>query len=144
MLSLDELVATVRLTGLDFGEVTARRREPDQGQNAESSSASDSKLSVTATRSPDRIEVHCAVDHSAADATYRVAVRGVFQAAETFQVADDVMTGFVQQVGVMALYPFLRETVRDLSAKIGAQPALMDLIAPGQIQLGLQGKAGSN
>ncbi|MEO6987494.1 MAG: hypothetical protein ABI239_02495 [Aquihabitans sp.] len=144
MLSSDELVAAVKLTDLDFSEVSARRREAGQGPNSDSTHVDDSELSVTATRRPDRIEVLCSVDHTAADATYRVAVRGVFQASEPFEVADDVMTGFVQQVGVMALYPFLREAVRDLSAKIGAQPALMDLIRPGQIHLGLQGKAGSN
>lgn len=141
LLSLDELVSTVALVSVDFTEVNARRAS---GEAPTTADTGPDGLSVTATRRPDRIEVRCGIDHAEADATYRVVVQGTFQAQESFEIDDTTMTAFVQQVGVMTLYPYLRETVRGLSAKIGARAVLLELLRPGQIQLGLQGKAGSN
>lgn len=136
-LDLEGLVAAVQLESVTHEELSAKRIATADGQPS-------NLLSVNATRRPDRIEVVCGVDHTTVDAIYRVVTRAIFRAADAFQVADPTMTAFVQQVGIMTVYPFLREAVRDLSVRVGAEPALLELIRPGQIQLGLQGKAGSN
>lgn len=136
-LDLDGLVSAVHIESVRHDELRGQRIPAGDGQPSNS-------LTVNATRHPDRIEVVCGVEHTTADARYRVVTRATFRAAEVFEVADATMTAFVEQVGVMVTYPFLREAVRDLSVKIGAEPVLLELIRPGQIRLGLQGKAGSN
>lgn len=140
-LSLDELVARLGFQAVDVVELTGRRRTDGAGS---ATPPRPGGLSVSATRGPRRIVVDGAVDHVTADADYRVAVRGTFTSAETFDVADETMTAFVETVGVPTLYPFLRASLRGLSAQLGAEPVVLDLLRPGQIQLGLQGKAGSN
>lgn len=138
-LTLAELSLTVDLAEVGFDEVSARRTpEPDAPDGVRARD-----LEVSATRSADRIVVRCVAERQTSDARYRVAVHGTFQAREAFDVDHEVMTAFVEQIGVTSLYPYLREAMSGLSNRLGAAPVLLPLIQPGQIRLGLSGTTSS-
>lgn len=142
MLSLTELSAVVNLTSVDFQELTARRTDEPDRSGAQRSA--NSELSISATRRNNEISVHCGLDHVTTEASFRVAVVATFHASESFEIEDAVMTAFVQEIGLVTLYPFIRQAVHRLSSDLVGAPVILGLLQPGQLRLGLDGKTTSS
>lgn len=144
--ALADLVSRTELVGITYYELSARRADAgspdhDMGPAAEAApwGGPDGEvfqaLRVMVERNPEHIEVRCEGRFSTPDASYVTDVGARFLHEEPLDVADDVLNEFVQRVGVMAVWPYLREAVRDLSAKIDAGRVVIGLIRAGQVEL---------
>lgn len=137
-----ELVQLLELTDCRCYEISGRRREETQGESREGLGQSlanetvalevkigsdDTHLEVRLRGSLDRLDVEITADVSC-----------IFTAGEPFKTSTAVRTEFAEKVGVMAVYPYLREAVSDVALRLGAPVPLLSLLRPGQVKLGAQ------
>jgi hypothetical protein len=69
------------------------------------------------------------------DGTYVVDLAVVFKFPESCQFDPDAVQAFGGTVALPIAHPFIRETLRDLSSKLGLKRPLLQLLPPEGIQL---------
>lgn len=126
---IDGLLALTELKAVTFNEVSARRAdtedEPNQFRMEVSSLVGDG----------DSITVRCRAVVDGAGGAYVAEADGLFSLAERVQIDESVLLEFVERVGVMTVYPYLRTAISDLSARIGHKTPVLRLLRPGDVNL---------
>jgi len=82
------------------------------------------------------VRAQCVTGSAEAVVTYDAAV--VYRKAEPMKMDTATTTAFITRVGLMTLYPFLREGVHQASSRVGTTPIKLGLLKAGQanVQLG--------
>ena len=86
-------------------------------------------------QSENGLSVRCLVTFHAPDALYEVDIEALYAFQRPLSLPEGMVKEFVERIGLMALYPFLRESVHSLSSKLGTGQALMGLIRANEINL---------
>jgi len=82
------------------------------------------------------IRAQCVTGSADAVVTYDAAV--VYRKAEPMSMDTATTTAFITSVGLMTLYPFLREGVHQVSTRLGVTPIRLGLLRAGQADVQLQ------
>ena len=94
-------------------------------------------LTVRIGREPGFVEVRVDMTVETAHADYRVtaATQYHYQPVE-FQVSEPLGREFAERVGVMAVYPYVREAFASLARRLGQPPVTLPLMRAGELSLG--------
>lgn len=126
-----DLARRVELEDVVYHTVSGRRREPpSEDDHAEQT------LQVSIGSDDSSFAIRCRVGLEAPDAVYEVDASIHYVTADALDADEAVLRGFAEHVGVMALYPYLRAAVHDLSIRLGVGRALMPIVRTGTIRLG--------
>lgn len=92
-------------------------------------------MSVTARGEPDWIEIRCRLTVQTVDADLVVDRSAIFRYSEPLEVGSEVVLEFIEKVGVMSVYPYLREAVTRLATDLGVSPPVMGLLRAGTVRV---------
>jgi hypothetical protein len=128
-----ELLAAGELTGIRVHGFSAERV-------AGATAASDSEeaeqaIQVQIGQKPGLIEVRVRLDLKTTAARYQVDAASQFRFPEEHEVSEDVAREFAEAVGVMSVYPYLREFVQSSSARLSLPPVTLPLLRQGEVDL---------
>ncbi|MBH5144314.1 hypothetical protein [Rhodococcus erythropolis] len=122
-----ELLDLAELTDIVFYETNARR-----SPGVEETPVS---IEIALRREELVIEVRCRATVSGAGGEYLTDASAVFTLQEPIDAADEVITEFVERVGVMSVYPYLRESITQAGAKLGLDRPVLKLLRPGEVHV---------
>ena len=125
-----ELASRVELSDVRYHAIVGRQKEPPS--DAEEA---DQSLQVMIGSHETSFSIRCRVEFEAPDATYEVDASIHYSAEEPLEVDETVLRGFAEHIGILALYPYLRSAVHDLSSRLGVGRALMPIVRAGTLQL---------
>lgn len=84
---------------------------------------------------PDEIQDRFRLQVTTADALYNVDVGAVFSLETACEIPSDIRNDFAERVGFMAAFPYIREAVSGLAARLRRQAPLFDLMRPGDLKI---------
>ena len=122
-----DLLDLAELTDIVFYEVGARR--------ATDSADSEPTIQIALRREETSIEVRCRAHVVGSGGAYTTDASAVFSLSEQIAVSDDALTEFVERVGVMTVYPYLRESITQSAAKLGLERPILKLLRPGDVHV---------
>ncbi|AWK76374.1 hypothetical protein CBI38_33625 (plasmid) [Rhodococcus oxybenzonivorans] len=122
-----ELLELTELTDIVFFE-TGARRKPDVEETPLS-------IQIALRREELLLEVRCRATVSGSGGEYLADASAVFTLREPIEAADAIITEFVERVGVMSVYPYLRESITQSGAKLGLDRPVLKLLRPGDIHI---------
>ncbi|MCB9441225.1 MAG: hypothetical protein H6523_13370 [Mycolicibacterium sp.] len=79
--------------------------------------------------------VGCRAEVMGAGGRYVADAEGTFRLSAIVTVDESVLLDFVERVGVMVIYPYLRAAVSDSAGRIGRKSPVLPLLRPGQVKL---------
>lgn len=130
-----------------FYKITAELKEPDeehpsQSPTDEESESEDVDMSVDMglrTRQQGR-ELGVRVEFTAEHPDWRVYldVAAEYEADESFEASAEAMTDFAEKVGIMALYPYIREAVGNMTQRTVGVSLVLPTVALGEITFSRQ------
>lgn len=122
-----ELLDLAELTDIVFYEVGARRTtDADEDSVA---------IQIALRREELVLEVRCRATVTGAGGEYLTDASAVFTLRESITASDDAITEFVERVGVMTVYPYLRESISQSAAKLGLERPILKLLRPGEVHI---------
>lgn len=145
-LSIIDLVVKAKLSSISYFEVSARRRddaevedEPEAGieedDSAESSATAAQYLS-TARRDDDaafRVRIRLELGMPLGEVVVDVAAEYELADALASNISEDLMLEYVNEVAVMQLIPYMRQTVADATQKVFEKPFLLPVLQRGEM-----------
>jgi len=150
-----DLLELTELTDVQFFELAAKRKLPPQGPHengsplSDSIDAEDSPVEILQQREIDagepiqillhadkeRLVIRAVMAVDGPDAEYRIDAAIVYTLSEPSDVEEAVKVEFAERVGIMALYPFLREALYSMAARMRLEAPLLGILRAGQIKL---------
>ena len=144
-----ELLQMAELREIKYYELSARLRteswdkpedapvaEPDTSREAEEAGdEQDSQLVVNMRSSSTSIEVRVRMAVRNQVAEFVADVSAWYHFSEQVYLDDDLRTEFGERIGVMAVWPFLREALHAQGAKLRTEIPLLGIIRQGQVSL---------
>ncbi|UXA12396.1 hypothetical protein KXD97_00285 [Mycobacterium sp. SMC-8] len=107
-------------------EVAAKRVAADDQSNDQQN------LEALIREESDEIGVRCRSTVSGKGGLYIADVEAVFGFPEEIELTDDALQEFVERVGLMVVYPFLRAAIFDGASRLALKRPLLRLMKPGQ------------
>jgi len=124
---LAEIASAYRLVEVIAYEHSGRRESP--ALEAES----EQEMSALVRREAGVLETRFRMTVRTRDAEMRSDVGAVFSSSEGHEVAAEAVGEFINQVGIMVVYPYLREGVFTSASRLGVSPPVLDLVRRGEI-----------
>ncbi|GAA4152423.1 hypothetical protein [Leifsonia shinshuensis] len=90
---------------------------------------------VLAGRNSDAIEVRMTITIDVREARYEATAGTQFRHDDDLDIAEDVVIEFAERIGVMTVYPFLREIISDMSGRLRQPNLTIPLLRAGQLNL---------
>lgn len=81
------------------------------------------------------LEAHLKADVRTKTADYSGVAATQFHFSSDIELSQEVAREFTERVAVMALYPYVRELVSDMSVKLRQAPVTLPLMRSGQTQM---------
>ncbi len=92
-------------------------------------------MRVMQRRDAHSVEVRCRAEVHGADGFYVVDAAVLYRFHEELQISEAILREFVEKVGVMAVYPYIREAVCALAAKLRLSVPILGIIRSGEVHL---------
>lgn len=131
--SIEELVEAVELTDIEFYELSARSCA---GFGDEVGSAMDTEptfeLKVLHKDKKYKIRLRVSISTTSGDVVSDAGI--VYELPNDARIPHDVGLDFANRVGIMALIPYIRESIHSLTAKAFGQGLLMPVMRAGDLQ----------
>jgi hypothetical protein len=125
---VEELISLVTVRDVVFHEVQARR-SPDHED------ADDLSMEITVREGQQELGVRCRAKVAGAGGLYTADAEAVFTLARPARIKPATLREFIEQVGVMVVYPYLRSAITDGAAKLSLRRPILKILRPGDIQL---------
>ncbi|MEW5013319.1 hypothetical protein NAI87_05860 [Clavibacter michiganensis subsp. michiganensis] len=122
---------------LRFG--SALKAEPDEGLDDD---AVDTSVKVNIVNHPGVLQVTMDMEVHTRGADYTVVGATQFHFDSAYELSEEVAREFAERVGVMAIYPYLREAIQSFSTRLTQTPITLPLLGQGQIDLKADNSAG--
>lgn len=122
-----ELLELTELTDIAFYEIGARRN-PDVEDTPVS-------IDIALRREELLLEIRCRATVLGGGGEYLVDASAVFTLQEPVQAPEAAIAEFVERVGVMSVYPYLREAITQSAAKLGLDRPVLRLLRPGDVHV---------
>jgi len=127
LLGVGEL-SGIRVNGFS-AERIAGAAPPVDSEDAEQS------IQVQIGQNPGLIEVRVRLELKTTAAHYQVDAASQFRFPEADDVSEEVAREFAEAVGVMSVYPYLREIIQSSSARLSLPPITLPLLRQGEVNL---------
>lgn len=128
VIDVRELLHMAELTDIVYFEVCARRAEDDQPEPGFS-------MNVKTRVEGNTLEVRCRAIAGGDGGEYLTDASAVFTLAEPIDVPAETAREFAEKVGVMAVYPYIRESMTQSGAKLGLNRPVLPLLRAGDVKL---------
>ena len=133
--SARELLELTRLADIVWYELSGRRFSDDDLEGLGAGNDEEAPLQVLARSSDEQVEVRVRTTAQSSSARFSVDVGAIFDLAMPVEVDADAMKEFVQRVGVMAAYPFVREGLFSVAARMRVEAPLLQLLQANTMNL---------
>ncbi|MBH0009987.1 hypothetical protein [Salinibacterium sp. SWN1162] len=131
---VSELLASGELIDVRFLSFSAALREGEPLD--EDSDEIDKDMQVMVGGSPGIIEIRVDFNVTTAEADYAVVAATQFHYDEDeFDVSEEVGKTFAETVGVMAIFPYIREGLQSMSLRLRQEAITLPLLRNGQVVL---------
>lgn len=120
---------------LDGLELTEVRTYLLHGERANSVADEEARIAVAVKHEGVLLEVRCKMTASTGDSELSVDRSAVFTLGHPQSIPASVLGEFVEKVGVMTIYPYLRESLFSLASSLGIAPPVMGLLRAGTVKL---------
>lgn len=125
-----ELLSYVDLTDIAHYEVSGVRRQSDPEEGFEPG-VRDPQVMVRNQDGKLETRVRLAVETNEARLVADIAA--IYALTEPLELPDDVTSEFLERVGIMAVYPYLRAAIHGSAAQIGVDAPVLGLLRSGSI-----------
>ena len=133
--NVEEVVDATELRDVVFYRVLAERVEDlDPQQPAENEQAAPA-IRVLERHDATHVEVRCSLTFVGDGGRYEVDAAARYELAEPLEIPPSIMREFVSRVGLMAVYPYLRESLHLSASKLRLEAPVMGLLKAGAIEL---------
>ncbi|MEE2061737.1 hypothetical protein [Rhodococcus artemisiae] len=122
-----ELLDLAELTDIVFYETYARRTSDGEDNPL--------AIQIALRREELVLEIRCRATVAGAGGEYLTDASAVFTLHEPIEAPDTVVAEFVERVGVMSVYPYLRESITQSAAKLGLDRPILKLLRPGDVHV---------
>jgi hypothetical protein len=139
--SAAEALQYADLSDIIYYEVSARRLEPSTPETSVSSVENSEKegkaenISILERHDELKMEVRCKLHINTSDVELIVDAASQFSFSEPIEMSASARADFVAKVGIMAVYPYLRESAHAVSSKLRVEPPLISLISSGDVSV---------
>jgi len=130
-----ELLTLAHLADIVFYEVAGRRLDEGEESDVVESTTEDAPLQVLLRHDETRLQVRVRCEARSSEAEFTVDVAAQFELSEPVELAETVQREFVERVGIMAAYPFVREGLHSTASKMRVPPPLLQLLRANQMSL---------
>lgn len=130
--ALEDLISDVELREISFLEVSGRRKEA-RGEELDEAAdeVSGSKLLRVWRRAESgQIEVRCRIEVEGAEASFVADAFAVFGLEALGELDAETERLFTERVGIMVIYPYLREAVHQSAQRLAVDVPLLSLMTP--------------
>jgi hypothetical protein len=128
---LEELISDAELLAISFLEVSGRRKEARDGDLSDTAGeGSGSKLRVWRRADGGQIEVRCRIEVGSTEASFVADAVAVFGVEALGELDAATEQEFTERVGIMVIYPYLREAVHQSAQRLAVDTPLLSLITP--------------
>lgn len=122
-----QLLELAELSNIVFYEITGRRTLE--------TNETPLSIQILMRREDLVLEVRARAMVSGAGGEYIADASAIFSLEEPIDASDEVIQEFVERVGVMSVYPYLREAVTSTAAKLGLDRPILKLLRPGDVHV---------
>lgn len=129
--TIHELVEVAELSGVRFEELSSRRPEKDRERPEDTPVG----MEVRHHQGPESLVVRFRMTVTHPQADYVAEVGTYFTLSEPVEFSTDIVVEFIERVAVMAAYPFLREAIATMAARLEVDVPMLGLLKAGQFQL---------
>ncbi|MEV0327927.1 hypothetical protein AB0H63_15995 [Micromonospora echinospora] len=128
--SLDELLRHVEIADIVLYEVAGRRRDGFDPTDGPPTDSGETNMRLLQDSNTERIRIRCQLGVHSRDGIYSVDAAGIFKLLKPVQVSPDLVRTFAVQVGVPAVYPYLRAELQMAARRLGLKPPILQLFRP--------------
>ncbi len=122
-----ELLQKTELSEIRTYTLHAERASRDHDQDAD--------VAISARSDADWLEVRCKMTISSDDADLLIDRAAVFHHSQPLAIPPAVLEDFIERVGVMSVYPYLREGAFTLATNLGVSPPVLALMRAGSVRM---------
>lgn len=134
-----QLAGMVELRDIVFFQVHAERLNstPKGAADGEVQNEPSQRIGIQIQErhSETHIEVRCILEGETQDARYVIDAAAQYETETPVEINQDVVEAFVERVGVMAVYPYLREALQSAAAKLRLDAPVLGLLRPGGVKV---------
>ncbi|WP_454700001.1 hypothetical protein [Arthrobacter humicola] len=132
--SVQELLELSDIRGLDFHELSAKRNPDAPGPAAEGEDYS-VQLDLSDMTTPTELNVRCRATLTLLSSTFIVDVSAAYEFSEPCVFSPELRQEFIERVGMMSVYPFIRQNFHAMSVQIGETPILLPILRANSVKL---------
>lgn len=129
-----ELIGDSRLTAIDYHEVSAKRLSPESVQQGDEGNF-EIEVQTRFGEGSFGVRLNGTLAFSGGEAVASVA--GEYELLNDAKPSMRTVQIFANEVGVMTVYPYLRESIGNATAKVFGEPVLLPIVDRGQISVSL-------
>lgn len=126
-----DLLDHVNLEGIEVYELVARGIRRDNAEGHEDVV----KIQAQAMNVDSTLRTRFTLTYSAVSADYKVDLAARYALTQPLQLKDEVISEFVERVGIMAAYPYLREHLFNLASRLGEPMPVLGILRQGDFRL---------
>lgn len=124
-----ELLGFVELTDVTTYAVHGQRFDDDDEHEPRQ------QINVALKRTEQSISTRVRLEHGTRDALFLADIAATYALSEPVTISEAVARDFAERVGIMAVYPYLRETISATAVRLRVDVPFLKLLLPGQIKL---------
>lgn len=121
---------------LRYTELTEVRTYELRGRRVAAGEASESTPDIAVKVSETALETRMRLEVTTESAVLFSDMSVVYSLSEPLELAQDVVREFVERVGIMAVFPFVREAVFATAARLTVTPPVLGLLRAGTLTTG--------
>ncbi|MGB2951297.1 MAG: hypothetical protein WBB62_16745 [Rhodococcus sp. (in: high G+C Gram-positive bacteria)] len=129
-----QLLNSAELTDIVFYETRACRVVDDAPEA--DGSAQGFSMQIMLRVESQLLEVRCKAQAEGLGGQYVSDASAVFSLSEPSDIDEDTVRIFAEKVGVMAVYPYIRESITQGGARLGLERPILPLLRAGDVKLG--------
>ncbi len=129
--SVVDLLEASELTGIRTYQVVGVRAAAEE----ERPDDTEQDLQVMVKGDAGRLETRVLMTVNTPEADLRADVGVLYTFRERLSVPEEILAEFVEKVGVMAVFPFLRESILTTAARLGVAAPVLGLLRAGQFHV---------
>jgi hypothetical protein len=120
------------LDGLELTEVRTYLLHAERGSYE---ALDEARISVAVNHEDIFVEVRCRLTTTSDDCELAIDRSAVFTLNRPVVIPPPILAEFVEKVGVMTVYPYLREGLFSLAMNLGVAPPVIGLMRAGTVRL---------
>lgn len=130
---IQDLVNRAEIADVVFHEVCAKR-------SPESAEAEDElSMQIMAREDGKEIGIRLRATVVGGGGQYMVDAEGIFELATPAKISPEILSEFIEKVGVMVVYPYVREAINDAAARLCVTRPVLKLLRQGDVRLADEG-----